>query len=225
MKTWFTVETDPEPITIETTRSALLVIDMQNAFFKAGGYLDFVGHDLTENAGLIQPCKEIIHKARAAGVKVVYIQMIYRPEPSESDSPYFQKSRAMRLLKEYPELKNKFYLEGSWGAEIVEDLRPVPGDIIVRKQKYDAFIGTDLDGILKKHGVRYLVFIGTATNICVESTIRHAFFLDYFPILVSDAVTPLGPKITQEATVSNMISNFGWVTDSRRLLEAFPDSR
>ncbi|MBP1708698.1 MAG: isochorismatase hydrolase, partial [Deltaproteobacteria bacterium] len=95
-----------------------------------------------------------------------------------------------------------------------EELKPGPQDLVVRKQKYDGFLGTNLEIILSTYGIRSLVFIGTATNLCVESTLRHAFFLDYFPILISDAVSQAGPTITQEATILNVKSNFGWVTTS-----------
>lgn len=217
------IPADPEMIRVEAARSALLVVDMQNAFVKKEGYLALSGQDAAEREKIVQPCREIIGKARTKGIKIIYLQMLYRPLPSDGenpDVPYFLKSRALKWTKLYPDLKEKFYLEGTWGAEIIKELRPQTGDLIVPKYKYDAFIGTDLDTLLKTHGIRFLFFIGTATNICVESTLRHAFFLDYFPILVSDAVAPLGPKGVQEATVLNVKSTFGWVTDSKSLLEA-----
>jgi ureidoacrylate peracid hydrolase len=73
---------------------------------------------------------------------------------------------------------------------------------------------------LRTYAVKYLLFVGTATNICVESTLRHAFFLEYFPILIADAVSQLGPSTTQEATIFNVQSIFGWVTTSEKLLNA-----
>ena len=217
------IPADPETIRVVVARSALLVIDMQNAFVRREGYLALAGHEATEREKIVQPCREIINKTRAEGIRVIYLQMIYRPHASDGgnpDSPYFLKSRAIKLTTLHPDLKEKFYLEGTWGAEIINELRPQTGDIIVQKQKYDAFIETELDVLLKTHGIRYLFFVGTATNICVESTLRHAFFMDYFPILVSDAVAPLGPRGAQEATIENVRSTFGWVTDSKRLLEA-----
>jgi ureidoacrylate peracid hydrolase len=81
-------------------------------------------------------------------------------------------------------------------------------------------MGTNLDIILGTYDIQYLVFVGTATNICVESTLRHAFFLDYFPILVSDAVAQAGPDLIQEATLLNVRSTFGWVITAERLQDA-----
>jgi ureidoacrylate peracid hydrolase len=88
----------------------------------------------------------------------------------------------------------------------------------VKKQKYNGFIGTNLEIILQTFGIRYLTFIGTATNVCVESTLRHAFFLDYFPILVADAVSHAGSSITQQATIQNVKTHFGWVTTSESFM-------
>jgi ureidoacrylate peracid hydrolase len=112
------------------------------------------------------------------------------------------------------------YIYGTWGAEIIDELKPRAEDITIKKQRYDGFFGTNLDLTLRTLGIKYLFFIGTATNICVESTIRHAFFLDYFPILVSDAVSHLGPGITQQAAIFNIQSTFGWVTTSDNVLHA-----
>ena len=124
------------------------------------------------------------------------------------------------MMKEHPEWKDKFYIYGTWGAEIIEELKPCERDIVVKKQKHDGFIGTNLDIILRTLGAKYLFFVGAATNICVESTLRHAFSLDYFPILVSDAVSQMGSSITQEATILNVQSTFGWVTNAEDLVHA-----
>jgi ureidoacrylate peracid hydrolase len=125
------------------------------------------------------------------------------------------------MILQHPELQEKLYVYGTWGGDIIKELEPQQGDILVKKQKYDGFIGTNLDIILRTYDIHYLLFIGTATNICVESTLRHAFFLDYFPILVSDAVAQAGPHLIQEATLYNVRSNFGWVLSSENLLGAW----
>ena len=103
-------------------------------------------------------------------------------------------------------------------AEIIDELKPHKEDIVIKKQRYDGFVGTNLELVLSTLRTRFLVFIGTATNVCVESTLRHAFFLDYFNILVSDAVSALGPDMLQEATIHNVQTRFGWVTTAENLL-------
>lgn len=218
-----TIKAEPEPITIDLLKTAVIVVDMQNAFVRKNGYLDLVGNDISVNERIIAPCQKIITKARQKGVKIIYFQMGCSPDLSDRgppDSPRAFKSKGLNLISQRPELKDKLYVYGTWGAEIIEELRPQQGDITIKKQRYDGFIGTNLELTLMTLGIKYLIFIGTATNICVESTLRHAFLLDYFPILVSDAVGQKGPRMMQEATIFNVQSTFGWVTDSMRLIKA-----
>jgi ureidoacrylate peracid hydrolase len=217
------IEAEPEPITIDCTKTAILVVDMQNAFVSQGGYFDAIGIDISATARIILPCKKIISAGREKGIKIVYLQMEYSHNLSDKGSegsPSFIKSRIHVVLKQRPELKDNLYIDGTWGAEIIEELKPQEGDTIIRKHRHDGFIETNLAHTLRTLGITYLLFVGTATNICVESTLRHAFSLDYFSILVSDAVSPMGPPITQEATIFNVQAIFGWITTSERLLRA-----
>jgi ureidoacrylate peracid hydrolase len=218
-----TIEAEPEPIALDLLKAALIVVDMQNAFVKEGGYFDLAGHDISATQRIITPCRKLITALRPKGVKIIYFQMGYSQDLCDKgapDSPSALKSRVLNFINQRPEAKDKVYIYGTWGAEIIEELKPQPGDITIKKQRYDGFFGTNLDLTLRTLGARYLFFIGTATNICVESTIRHAFFLDYFPILVSDAVSHMGPGATQQATIFNVQSTFGWVTTSDNILDA-----
>jgi len=218
-----TVKAEPQPILVDLARTALLVVDMQNAFAQKGGYFDLAGLDITPIQRIIEPIRKVIHAAHATGLRIIYLQMGCSPDLSDKgppDSPSSIKSRVLSMMKEHPEWKDKFYIYGTWGAEIIEELKPREGDIVVKKQKHDGFIGTNLDIILRTLGAKYLFFVGVATNICVESTLRHAFSLDYFPILVSDAVSQMGSRITQEATLLNVQSTFGWVANVEDLLRA-----
>jgi ureidoacrylate peracid hydrolase len=217
------VEAEPEPIEIDLIKTAVIVVDMQNAFMSKGGYFDLIGIDTSATQKIVEPCRKIIQFAREKGAKIIYFQMGYSPDLAEAGppgSPIFHKSGGLKFLREHPHLKDKLYFYGHWGAEIIEALKPHQEDIVIKKQKYDGFIGTNLDIILKTLEIKYLLFLGVATNVCVESTLRHAFFLDYFPILVSDAVSQKGSSVTQEATILNVQSTFGWVSDSTRVMEA-----
>ena len=218
-----TIVAEPQPIFVDPARTAVLVVDMQNAFVHKGGYFDLAGLDITPIQRIIEPCQKIINTARTAGIRIIYLQMGCSPDLSDKgppDGPSAIKSRAFSMMKQHPEWKDKFYIYGNWGAEIIEELKPHEGDIIVKKQKHDGFIGTNLDIILRTLRAKYLFFVGAATNICVESTLRHAFSLDYFPILVSDAVSQMGSNITQDATILNVRSTFGWVTNVKEVLHA-----
>jgi ureidoacrylate peracid hydrolase len=218
-----TVEAEPEPIELDLLETAIIVVDTQNAFMSKGGYFDLIGVDTSATQKIVEPCRRIIHLTREKGAKIIYLQMGYSPDLSDAGppgAPSFQKSGGLNLFRERPELKDKLYFYGTWGAEIIEALKPHEDDIVIKKQRYDGFVGTNLDITLRTLSLKYLLFLGVATNICVESTLRHAFFLDYFPILVSDAVSQKGSRVTQEATIFNVQSSFGWVTDTIRVIEA-----
>jgi len=123
-------------------------------------------------------------------------------------------------MRKKPEFKGKFLIRGTWDEEIVDELKPQAGDIVIPKPRYSGFRGTNLDVVLKTYNITYLIFTGIATNVCVESTLRDAFFLDYWPIIISDAVNNAGPPFTQQATLWNIEALFGWVTTTGDFLKA-----
>ena len=97
-------------------------------------------------------------------------------------------------------------------SAIVDELQPQPGDILVPKTRYSGFFNTNMDSVLRARGIRNLVFVGIATNVCVESSLRDAFHLEYFGVMLEDATHHLGPDFIQQATVYNVEKFFGWVS-------------
>ena len=102
----------------------------------------------------------------------------------------------------------------------MDKLKPQKDDIIVEKQRYSGFFGTNLDIILKTFNIKYLAITGVGTNICVEATLRDAYYFDYFPILISDATGAPGPSFLQDATELNVKQCYGWVTTTQNIVEA-----
>ena len=127
-------------------------------------------------------------------------------------SPNWWKSNALKTMRERPELKGKLLAKGGWDFELVDKLKPQPGDILIEKPRYSAFYNTALDSILRARGIKNLVFCGIATNVCVESTLRDGFFLEYFGVLLEDATHQAGPEFLQQASVYNVEKFFGWVS-------------
>jgi ureidoacrylate peracid hydrolase len=211
----------PESLDIDLRRTAMVVVDMQNAFASPGGLLDIAEADISGAPAVVQSIKTLLEAARAADLPVVYLQMGFKPDLSNSggpESPNWHKELALCLMKTRPELKGKLLVEGTWDFAIVDELSPRPGDLVITKTRYSGFARTNLDDELRGRGIRYLIFAGIATNVCVESTLRDAFFLDYWPILVSDATMGAGPGM-HDATLFNVQSFFGWTIESTALLE------
>ena len=140
--------------------------------------------------------------------------MGYRRDLSNAggpESPNYYKELGVVAMRLHPELKGKFLTIGTQDWEIIDELKPQPEDIIVNKHRYSGFTNTELDSILGTYNIKYLLFIGLATNVCVESTLRDAYFHEYFPVLISDGCGNIGPESTQEATIWNVTEIFGWV--------------
>ena len=162
-------------------------------------------------------------KAPARTLQIDPVHMGYKPDLSNAggpNSPNWHKELAMSLMHSRPELKGKILTEGTWDFAIVDELAPHPGDLVVVKTRYSGFAGTTLDSMLRMRGVQFLFFAGIASNVCVESTLRDAFFLDYWPILLSDGAMPAGSARQHEATLFNVESFFGWTVQSAELLKS-----
>ena len=181
------IPADPEPVEIDPARTAVIVVDMQNAFASKGGMLELAGMDITGADDVVVVHERLLDAARARGVDVVYLQIGYDADQINAggpDSPNPLKELAMCLMRARPELRGKVLTYGTWDFEVVDRLRPQPGDFVVYKNRYSGFAGTNLDQLLRTRDKRYLLFTGIATNVCVESTLRDAFFHEYWPVLV-----------------------------------------
>jgi ureidoacrylate peracid hydrolase len=212
-----TLPARPENLPINPHETALIVVDMQNAYATEGGYLDLAGFDIAGAAGVIERIALAVEAARRAGVQVVFFQNGWDPDYVEAGgpgSPNWWKSNALKTMREKPELQGTLLAKGTWDYALVDRLQPQPGDIVIEKPRYSAFYNTSLDSVLRARGIRNLAFCGIATNVCVESTLRDGFFLEYFGVLLEDATHQAGPAFLQEASVYNIEKFFGWVSNT-----------
>ncbi len=205
----------PEPLLVDPATTAVVVIDMQNAYASPGGYVDLAGFDIAGAAGVIGRIAQVLDTARGAGVQVIYLQNGWDQEYTEAGgpgSPNWYKSNALKTMRARPELHGTLLARGGWDYELVDALAPKPGDIRVHKTRYSAFFNSQLDSVLRSRGIRTIVFVGIASNVCVESTLRDAFHLEYFGVMLEDATHHLGPDFVREATIYNVEKFFGWVS-------------
>jgi nicotinamidase-related amidase len=159
------MEFDPE-------RTAVVVVDMQNGFCHPEGALYAPGSEVA-----IEPCGRLVGRAREAGAAVVFTRDVHPPEQFEGTHYYDEFDRW-----------GEHVVEGSWEAELVEELAPREDELVVVKHTYDAFHQTGLEGWLDAHGVENLVFGGTLANVCVLHTAGSAGLRDYRPVLAEDAI-------------------------------------
>ncbi|MFW5965086.1 MAG: cysteine hydrolase family protein [Natronomonas sp.] len=157
---------------LDPDSTAVVVVDMQNGFCHPDGSLYAPGSE-----GAIRPCVDLVDDARAAGASVVFTRDVHPPEQFEGNHYYDEFDRW-----------GEHVLEGSWDAELVEELDPRDDELVVVKHTYDAFHRTELEGWLESHAVDDLLICGTLANVCVLHTAGSAGLRDYRPILLEDAV-------------------------------------
>jgi len=213
----------PEAIALPPAQSALIVVDMQNAYATEGGYLDLAGFDVSTTKPVIANIHKAVTAARRAGMQIVWFQNGWDAEyveAGDAGSPNFHKSNALKTMRKRPELQGTLLAKDSWDYALVDELVPQAGDIVLPKPRYSGFFNTPLDSMLRSRGIRHLVFTGIATNVCVESTLRDGFFLEYFGVVLADATHQAGPPFAQQAALFNIETFFGWVSDTETFCEA-----
>jgi nicotinamidase-related amidase len=158
--------------TFEPTRTAVVVVDMQNGFCHPDGSLY-----APPSGDAVEPVTDLVSRVRAAGAHVVYTRDVHPPEQFENNHYYDEFDRW-----------GEHVVEGTWDAELVADLDVREEDLVVEKHTYDAFYRTQLAGWLRAHGVDDLLICGTLANVCVLHTAGSAGLRDFKPVLVRDAV-------------------------------------
>jgi ureidoacrylate peracid hydrolase len=221
---YVTLPARPEPLRLAVDETAVVVVDMQNAYASPNGYLDLAGFDIAGAKAAITSIKGVLDVAREAHVPVIYFQNGWDPNYVEAGgpgSPNWHKSNALKTMRKRPELQGTLLAKGGWDYALVDELKPQPGDIIVPKTRYSGFFNSQFDSILRARDIRNLIFCGIATNVCVESTLRDGFHLEYFGVMLEDATHQAGPDYLQKASVFNIETFFGWVSTSGDFRRAF----
>jgi ureidoacrylate peracid hydrolase len=228
-----TLDAKPEPIAIDPAGTAVIVVDMENDFAAKGGMFDRAGVDISGAQKAIAPTARVLAAARQAGIKIIYLKMGYRADLSDlgaADS--VNRTRHLKFgvgqtIRTPDGRESRMLIRDTWDTDIVPELKPQNGDIVIYKTRFSGFYRTDLDATLKKLGIKYLIVTGVTTSICVESTVRDAMFRDYLCIMLSDCMSePIGhdlPRTNHEASLLNAEILLGWVSDSEQFVKAFPE--
>jgi ureidoacrylate peracid hydrolase len=225
----------PEPLELDLSRTAVIVIDMQHDFGAPGGMFDRAGIDISSIQRAVAPTRGVLDAARERGIPVVHVRMAHTPDLSNAappDSPHWRKHMQSRVGATVPApdgRESRILVDGTWNTEILPELAPQDGEPIVTKHRYSGFFETSLDETLRSLGADYLVVTGCTTSICVESTVRDAMFRDYSCLVLEDCTAePIGAKLARtnhEASLLVIQTRFGWVSSSQELLRAMSGER
>lgn len=183
-------------------RPALIVIDMQNGFCDAKGFMNKIGLGYEPSAAAIEPINRLLAAAREAEIPVFFTRYSLNEDFSD----------AGLLLEVFPGIAEaKGMVRGTWDADITSELEPRLGEVVIDKTRYSAFYDTDLEEQLRDLGVDTLIVCGVTTNICVESTVRDAFFRDIRVVVPSDGTAAVTPQL-HEGALADFEYGFGTVT-------------
>ena len=230
MSRTLTLDAAPAAFSFDPATSAVLVIDMQNDFASAGGMCDRAGIAIAGIQAAVPNIARTLSAARGAGLKIIYVKMGFRADLADMgppDSPNrlrHSRFNVGQTVRNAEGREWRLLVRDGWGTDIVDALEPHPGDLTVWKNRYSAFYQTDLEARLKDAGIKHLIVTGCTTSVCVDSTVRDAFYRDYHCVLLADCMAePIAhdaPRSNHEATLRTMQLLFGWTSASEQFLAA-----
>ena len=199
---------------LKPDKTALIVVDVQNDFCHPEGGVSKRGINLSQIEKAAVNLIYFTDHCRKADLPIIFVRTVHS---DWTDSPSWL-GRLGGMTKETPVCRMN-----SWGAEFYK-IEPRENDFIVVKHRYSGFVGTDLDLVLRSKGIETLLISGVATNVCVETTARDGFNLNYNVLLVEDCCGAFSPD-EHASALRNLGSYFGIVTDSKTLLEVLKGLR
>jgi nicotinamidase-related amidase len=213
--TLITLEAEPQPLDVDPHRTALVVIDMQRDFLEPGGFGETLGNDVSLLQAAVGPCAAALTAARAAGMLVIHTREGHRPDLSDAPPAKISRGAPSKRIGD-PGPMGRILVRGEPGHDIVPELAPLPGEVVLDKPGKGAFFATDLGQILQNAGVQTLVVCGVTTEVCVHTTIREGNDRGYRCVALGDACASYFPEFHRIGLemIKAQGGIFGWVSHS-----------
>ena len=215
------VDAEPYPFTFEQASTALVIIDMQRDFVEPGGFGETLGNDVSLLQSMVPPLRKVLDTARAVGLTVIHTREGHVPDLS--DCPPAKLNRGDPTLRiGSPGPKGRILVRGEYGHDIIDDLAPAPGELVIDKPGKGSFHGTSFGAELAARGITSLVVTGVTTEVCVHTTVREANDRGYECLVLSDCVGSYFPEFQRVGLqmIAAQGGIFGWVAESPALIAA-----
>jgi nicotinamidase-related amidase len=210
-----TVPARPAPYPLDVTKTALVVIDMQRDFLLPGGFGETLGNDVSLLQEVVPPLADLLAAARAAGLLVIHTREGHRPDLSDCPPAKLKRGKPSQRIGDQGTL-GRILIRGEYGHDIIDELAPIEGEIVIDKPGKGAFYATGFEDVLVENGITHVIVTGVTTEVCVHTTVREANDRGYDALVVSDCVGSYFPEFHRVGLdmVAAQGGIFGWVTDS-----------
>jgi nicotinamidase-related amidase len=216
-----TVEAEPYEFGFDPEHTALLVIDMQRDFVQPGGFGEQLGNDVSRLRWVIEPLQAVLGRMREDGYLVIHTREGHRPDLADCPPTKLARGRLSCGIGDVGPM-GRILVQGSYGHDIIDELKPAPGEPVLDKPGKGAFFATDLDLILHNREITSLVVTGVTTEVCVSTTVREANDRGYECLVLEDCVGSYFPEFHESSLkmIKAQGGIFGWVTSADNLLSA-----
>lgn len=215
------IKARPFDFDLDRDHAALIIIDMQRDFVEPGGFGETLGNKVALLQAIIPATARLLAAFRAAGLPIIHTRECHRPDLS--DCPPAKRERGKPSLRiGDPGPMGRILISGEPGADIIPELYPVEGEIVLDKPGKGAFYATPLGEILAERKIRQLVFAGVTTEVCVQTTMREANDRGFECLLATDATESYFPEFKKAAIdmITAQGAIVGWVATIDQIVEA-----
>ena len=215
------VVAEPDPIALNWAKTALVIIDMQRDFMEPGGFGETLGNDVSLLASAVAPIGKVLAAARKSGMLVIHTREGHLPDLSDAPPAKVERGAPSLRIGE-PGPMGRILIRGEAGHDIIPELYPVAGEVVIDKPGKGAFYATELGNVLKQHGIENLLVCGVTTEVCVHTTVREANDRGYRCVVLADCCASYFPEFHEAglAMVKAQGGIFGWVSDSAAAIAA-----
>jgi nicotinamidase-related amidase len=212
---------EPYAFDFDPASTALVIIDMQRDFVEPGGFGESLGNDVSILRKAIAPTKLLLEACRKAGMMIVHTREGHRPDLTDCPPSKMERGHPKRKIGDGGSM-GRLLVRGEKGHDIIPELYPVAGEIVIDKPGKGAFYATDLEPILRNRGIKSLIVCGVTTEVCVNTTVREANDRGFNCVVLEDCVGSYFPDFQRSALemIKAQGGIFGWVSSSKNAIAA-----